>query len=56
MKKLLSVALFIVFLPPLAMAQSDFDGKWKVDLTKSTMRRTTSKSWEISWSQITTVA
>jgi hypothetical protein len=37
MKRLLSVALFIVFLPLLAMAQSDFDGTWKVDLTKSTM-------------------
>jgi hypothetical protein len=37
MKRLLLVALFIVFLPLLAMAQSDFDGTWKVDLTKSTM-------------------
>jgi hypothetical protein len=37
MKRLLSVALFIVFLPLLAMAESDFDGTWKVDLTKSTM-------------------
>jgi hypothetical protein len=26
-----------VFLPLLGMAQSDFDGTWKVDLTKSTM-------------------
>lgn len=37
MKRLLSVVLFIVFLPLLGMAQSDFDGTWKVDLTKSTM-------------------
>lgn len=37
MKKLLSVGLFIVFLPLLAIAQNDFDGTWKVDLTKSTM-------------------
>ena len=37
MKRLLSVVLFIVFLPLLAMAQSDFDETWKVDLTKSTM-------------------
>jgi hypothetical protein len=37
MKRLLSVVVFIVFLPLLGMAQSDFDGTWKVDLTKSTM-------------------
>jgi hypothetical protein len=37
MKKLLSVVLFIVSLPLLAMAQSDFDGTLKVDLTKSRM-------------------
>jgi len=37
MKRLLSVAVFIVFLPLLGMAQSDFDGTWKIDLTKSTM-------------------
>jgi hypothetical protein len=37
MKRLLSVVLFIVFLPLLAMAQSDFEGTWKVDLTKSGM-------------------
>jgi hypothetical protein len=37
MKRLLSVVLFIVFLPLLAMAQSDFEGAWKVDLTKSGM-------------------
>jgi hypothetical protein len=35
MKRLVSVTLFIVFLPLLAMAQRDFDGTWKVDLTKS---------------------
>jgi hypothetical protein len=35
MQKSLSVGLFIVFLPLLAMAQKDFDGTWKVDLTKS---------------------
>jgi hypothetical protein len=37
MKRLLSVVLFIMFLPLLATAQSDLDGTWKVDLTKSTM-------------------
>jgi hypothetical protein len=37
MKRLLSVVLLIVFLPLLAIAQSDFNGTWKVDLTKSTM-------------------
>jgi hypothetical protein len=37
MKRVLSVVLLIVFLPLLGMAQSDFDGTWKVDLTKSTM-------------------
>jgi polyisoprenoid-binding protein YceI len=37
MKRLLSIVVFIVFLPLLGMAQSDFDGTWKVDLTKSTM-------------------
>ena len=37
MKRLLSVVLFIVFLPLLATAQNDFEGTWKVDLTKSGM-------------------
>jgi hypothetical protein len=37
MKKLTLVVLFIVYLPLLAMAQSDFDGTWKFDLTKSGM-------------------
>lgn len=37
MNRLLSVVLLIVFLPLLAIAQSDFDGTWKVDLTKSAM-------------------
>ena len=37
MIKLLSVGLSIAFLPVLAIAQSDFEGEWKVHLTKSAM-------------------
>lgn len=38
MKKLFWVGLpNILLLPVLAMAQSDFDGTWKIDLNKSTM-------------------
>ena len=38
MKKLFWVGLpIILLLPVLAMAQSDFDGTWKIDLNKSTM-------------------
>jgi hypothetical protein len=48
MKRLLSVALFIVFLPLLAMAQSDFDGTWKVDLTKSTMFIPSAAKWSMT--------
>ena len=38
MKKLLLIGLLTAFLiPVLAMAQSDFDGTWKVDLNKAVM-------------------
>jgi len=38
MKKLLWIGLPIVLLMPVpAMAQSDFDGTWKIDLNKATM-------------------
>jgi hypothetical protein len=38
MKKLLLVGLLLGFLMPvLAIAQSDFDGTWKVDLNKAVM-------------------